>query len=112
MDMLSGVLTGSRFGASIVGPYVPDGASGVGHLVLAIDIAACRPLADFEADMERLIGELKATPRQPGIAEIFYPGEPEARNDDRFRSEGIELPDATAGELRDRSGELGITAPF
>ena len=62
MDVLSGVLTGSQFGQSIVGPYVPDGKSGVGHLAIAINVEAARGLAAFEADMEKLIAELKDTP--------------------------------------------------
>jgi len=112
MDVLSGVLTGSRFGSSITGPYVPTGVSGVGHLVLAVDIRASRPLADFEADMERLITEVKATPRRPGVDKIFYPGEPEALSDERLRRDGIQLPRDTARELAAKALEIGITAPF
>lgn len=112
VDVLSGVLSGSAFGTSVTGPYMPEGQSGVGHLAIAIDIASCRPLADFEADMERLIGELKAAPRQPGTAEIFYPGEIEARAEARALAEGIELPEATAAELRREAASLGVAAPF
>lgn len=111
MDMLSGVLTGSRFGTSVVGPYVAEGASGVGHLVVAIDIAASRPLADFEADMERLIDELRATPRQPGCDRIHYPGEMEALSDARLRRDGIVLPADTIDDLRSRARALGVAAP-
>ena len=112
MDVLSGVLPGSQFGNSVVGPYIPDGASGAGHLVLAININASRPQVDFEADMERLIDELKATPCQPGVDEIYYPGELEALSDAMLRREGIRLPEATADELRTKALELGIVAPF
>ena len=112
MDMLSGVLTGSHFGSSVVGPYVPDGVSGVGHFVLAIDIKACRPLDDFHADMERLIDGLKATPRQPGVDEIYYPGEMEAVSDAKLRKTGIFLPKDTADELRSKAKELDIIVPF
>lgn len=45
--------------------------------------AACRPLVDFEADMDTLIAELKSGPRGIGTDEIFYPGEIETRNDAR-----------------------------
>lgn len=100
MDVLSGILPGSRLGSSVVGPYVPDGVSGAGHLALAIDISATRPLADFDADMEQLIDELKATPRQPGVDRIHYPGEIEALSDARLRREGIRLPKDAADELR------------
>ena len=112
MDVLSGVLSGSRFGSSVVGPYVPDGTTGVGHLVLAINIEASRPLAAFEADMERLIGELKSTPPGPGVDEIFYPGEMEAASDKLLRAAGIDLPEDTVKALRREALELGITAPF
>ncbi len=112
MDVLSGVLAGSGFGSSVVGPYMPNGTSGAGHLVLAIDIKAVRPQAEFEADMERLIDELKSTPRQPGVDEIHYPGEKEALSDARQRREGIRLPEDTAEELRKKAAELGIVAPF
>lgn len=112
MDMLSGVLTGSHFGSAVVGPYVPDGVSGVGHFVLAIDIGASRPLEDFHADMERLIDELKATPRQPRVNEIYYPGELEALSDKKLRKNGIDLPQDTADDLRNKARELGVIAPF
>lgn len=112
MDVLSGVLTGSRFGSSVVGPYVPTGESGVGHLVIAIDINATRSIGDFEADMERLITELKGTPRQPEVSEIFYPGELEALSDTSHRQDGIHLPDDTALQLREQAGDLKVIAPF
>ena len=112
MDMLSGVLTGSAFGTEVTGPYAPEGRSGVGHLAMAIDIAALRPLDEFEADMERMIAALKATPRRPGVAEIRYPGELEARSEERLLREGIALPGATADGLREEAAGLGIRAPF
>ncbi|MEM1400678.1 MAG: Ldh family oxidoreductase [Pseudomonadota bacterium] len=112
MDMLSGILTGSRFGASITGPYEPEGKSGVGHLVIAINVAACRPLSEFEADMERLIDELKSTPRQSDVEEIFYPGELEALRERKARRSGIDLPRDTAAELLRNAADLGIEAPF
>lgn len=112
MDVLSGVLPGAAFGGAITGPYVADGVSGAGHLALAIDIAASRPLAEFEADMERLIAELKATPRRPGVAEIYYPGELEAASDARLRETGVNLPADTAADLRAKAREIGVAAPF
>lgn len=112
MDVLSGVLSGSGFGRAITGPYVPEGRSGVGHLALAIDIRATRPLADFEADMERMIADLKSTPRSPEAEEIFYPGEIEARNDIRARATGITLPESTVADLVREAGQRGIPTPF
>ena len=108
MDVLSGVLSGSAFGDAVVGPYRADARSGVGHLAIAIDIAACRPLAAFEADMEALIRTLKATPRATGVEEILYPGEPEARAARRAESEGVVLPEATVEELDEHARRIGV----
>lgn len=112
MDVVSGILPGSAFGAGVTGPYVPEGLSGVGHLAIAIDIARLRPLAAFEADMARLIADLRATPRAPGVDRIHYPGEIEAETEARLLAEGIPLPRATADALRRDAAALGLAAPF
>ncbi|MDJ0859306.1 MAG: Ldh family oxidoreductase [Dinoroseobacter sp.] len=112
VDLLSGVLSGSAFGSGITGPYVPKGRSGAGHFVLAIDIAAVRPLAEFEADMEQLIAELKATPRAAGVDEIYYPGELESHADVLHRRVGVTLPAAVLDELREGAKALDVPFPF
>ena len=67
MDVLSGVLSGSRFLDDVNGPYKYDKTSGAGHLFLAFDIAKFRPLPDFEADIETMIAKLKASPLGQGL---------------------------------------------
>jgi LDH2 family malate/lactate/ureidoglycolate dehydrogenase len=108
MDVVAGVLSGSAFGGAVVGPYRADARSGVGHLAIAIDIAACRPLADFEADMEALIRDLKSTPPAPGFDEVLYPGEPEARHARGCAAHGVALPAATVSDLNAHARRLGV----
>jgi LDH2 family malate/lactate/ureidoglycolate dehydrogenase len=108
MDVVAGVLSGSAFGGAVVGPYRADARSGVGHLAIAIDIAACRPLAEFEADMEALIRELKAAPLATGVDEVLYPGEPEARHAQRCAIHGVALPAATVSELNAQARRIGV----
>jgi LDH2 family malate/lactate/ureidoglycolate dehydrogenase len=111
MDVLSGVLTGSHFGADIAGPYQPDRRSGCGHLLLTIDIAAMQPRATFESRMEALIDQTKAVPRAPGVEEIFFPGELEDRHTLRLRERGITLADTTWNSLRQLATDSGIGLP-
>jgi LDH2 family malate/lactate/ureidoglycolate dehydrogenase len=99
MDVLSGVLSGSAFLSGVHGPYKTENRSGAGHFVVAMSIAAFQPRAEFDARMERFIAELKAVPCAEGTEEIFYPGEIEARNDTRFRREGLLLPADTLADL-------------
>lgn len=109
MDMLSGVLTGSAFGTGVHGPYQTEQRSGAGQFMIALDIAAIQPLAEFGARMERYIAELKSVPLAQGFDEVVYPGELEARNDARHRSEGLVLPPDTLADLRKLADELGLT---
>lgn len=114
MDVLSGVLTGSKFLGGVHGPYQAEEKSGCGHFCMALDISRFRPLADFEADMETYIAEIKAVPRAIGFDEVFYPGEIEARNDIRHRRDGIALPHDTLADLKTLAQETGLEAqlPF
>jgi LDH2 family malate/lactate/ureidoglycolate dehydrogenase len=114
MDMLSGVLTGSAFGAGVHGPYQAEHRSGAGQLVIVLNIEAMQPLAAFKARMEQLIAELKAVPLAEGFDEIVYPGELEARNDAHNRQHGVALPEDTLADLAQLARDLGLQSrlPF
>jgi LDH2 family malate/lactate/ureidoglycolate dehydrogenase len=114
VDVLSGVLTGSGFLSAVHSPYKTAEKSNCGHLMIALDIGAFQPLAEFNARMERFADEIKAVPTAKGFDEVFYPGEIEARNDARNRQEGLELPEDTLADLRRVAKETGLEAklPF
>ncbi|HEY0910768.1 MAG TPA: Ldh family oxidoreductase [Bradyrhizobium sp.] len=114
MDMLSGVLSGSAFGAAVHGPYQTERRSGAGQFMIALNIAAFQPLAEFGERMERYIAELKAVPLAQGFEEIVYPGELEARADLRHRRDGLLLPADTREDLRKLANEFGLQSelPF
>jgi LDH2 family malate/lactate/ureidoglycolate dehydrogenase len=108
MDMLSGVLSGSAFLSGVHGPYETESPSGAGHFLIALNIEAFQPLADFNARMERFIEELKSVPFAKDVDEVFYPGEIEARNDARYRKEGLLLPGDTLADLAKIAKRLGL----
>jgi LDH2 family malate/lactate/ureidoglycolate dehydrogenase len=99
MDMISGVLTGSNSGSGVFGPYQTEHRSGAGQLMIALNIEAFQPLAEFGKRMDALIAELKSVPLAKGFTEIFYPGEIEQRNDAKHREDGILLPEDTIKDL-------------
>jgi LDH2 family malate/lactate/ureidoglycolate dehydrogenase len=108
VDMMSGVLTGSGFLSAVHSPYKTAEKSNCGHFMLAINIEAMQPLAQFHARMEQFIAEIKAVPLAQGFDEVFYPGEMEARNNTRNRSQGIQYPDDTIADLRRIAAETGL----
>jgi LDH2 family malate/lactate/ureidoglycolate dehydrogenase len=60
--------------------------------------------------MERFISEIKAVPLAQGCDEVFYPGEMEARNDAKSRSEGLQFPQDTLADLARIARETGLEA--
>src|ERR1700704_6345893 len=66
VDMLSGVLTGSGFLSNVHSPYKTTEKSNCGHLMVAMNITAFQPLAQFESRMEEFISEIKSVPLAKG----------------------------------------------
>jgi LDH2 family malate/lactate/ureidoglycolate dehydrogenase len=114
VDVLSGVLTGSGFLSAVHSPYKIAEKSNCGHLMVAMNVTAFQPLAEFNERMEQFISEIKAVPTAKGFDEVFYPGEIEAGNNARNRKEGILFPDDTLADLRRIAKESGLeaTLPF
>ena len=114
VDLLSGVLTGSGFLSAVHSPYKTADKSNCGHLMIAINIEAFQPLAQFNARMEAFISEIKSVPLAQGCDEVFYPGEMEARNDEKNRRDGLALPQDTLNDLSRIAGLTGLASrlPF
>jgi LDH2 family malate/lactate/ureidoglycolate dehydrogenase len=111
MDVLSGVLSGSGILDEVSGPYQAEKRSRCGHMFLALNIAAFGPEAAFADRMEQMVAKIKAVPRVPGCEEVFYPGEIEARNEARNRTEGLDLPEQTRAGLISTAASLGVQPP-
>ncbi len=111
MDILSGVLTGSKSGKGVRGPYEANKPSGCGHMFLAIDVETLGSPREFEDRVRSLIEEVRETPLANHATDIFYPGEIEDRNAARVRDEGgLILPEQTLEDLRQLAAEACIDA--
>ncbi len=76
-----GVLAGSGFNVN----------KDYGYLVMAIKPDLLVPLATFKREVAELLARIKATPRQPGVAEIRIPSERSFRERARRLREGISI---------------------
>jgi L-2-hydroxycarboxylate dehydrogenase (NAD+) len=90
VDIFSGVLSGASFGKDVGHPNEPRGAD-VGHFFAAIKIDAFRPLADFKADMDKIIQMMKDAPKATGQERIYIHGEKEFERAERYEREGVPL---------------------
>jgi ureidoglycolate dehydrogenase (NAD+) len=97
-EMLASVLAAAPIQAPALGPERRRTLS-QNIAVLAVDIAAFRPLADFTGDADALAVVIKSLPRQPGVDEIRLPGERAARTEATRRKSGIPIPSKLWDEL-------------
>jgi uncharacterized oxidoreductase len=102
IEAFAGILTGIGYGVD------PKGWHNDGCLLMAINVSAFRPLADFKREVDEMIRIIKSTPPAAGFQEVMYPGEPEYRNHVKRSKEGIFVEDETWEALQRIVKELGI----
>ena len=106
MDILCGLLSGAQFG-----PYLGNmwndfvNPQNVGHIFFAADISKFTDLETFKDRLEKMEADIKALPKNPGVDQIFLPGEVELGRKEIALKNGIQLSDVVYDELV----ELGLT---
>ena len=107
--LLAGTLNGAAMGRDVVDFNADDTTpTNTGHAIVAINVDAFQPVAEFKKSVDALIGDLRNSQRLPGVDRIRLPGEgSHAARDDRSRN-GIPLPAPLAASLGQLAGELGI----
>ena len=69
------------------------------------------PMDAFEDRMQTLVERVKAQPRAEGFEEILMPGEPEDRNEQERRAQGIPLTPDVVLTLEAEGQKVGVTFP-
>ena len=116
LSMMINILAGPLFGhvlsqkkGSMSLELAPtDAFKRCGVFLGAIDIEAFTSLETFNAGMEALIDEIKSSRLAEGFTEILMPGEPEWREMEKRRREGIYLDDEIYQKILDTAKELGV----
>ncbi|HEX2257991.1 MAG TPA: Ldh family oxidoreductase [Afifellaceae bacterium] len=98
VEILSSVLSGAAVTPLRDGS---EDAYDVGHFFLALDPGFFRDdRGAFEADMDRLIEALRATPAADPDIPVLVAGDPEYAREEERRREGIPIPAKLAEEIR------------
>lgn len=109
IDLIAGMLSGSKFSRDILTFHQPLGPTGVGSMMLAIDISRFMPVEAFHVLVRTHINTIRESSRGEGIERIFLPGEIEAGREDRSLAEGIEMDDVTMNEVNAILAQKNIT---
>lgn len=102
IELMGGGLSGAGF------PLLPGYRWDQGTVLLAIDIAAFQPVAEFKAQAAAFVTQLKATPCAPGVDEILLPGEVEWRTKAVRERDGIPLPAVTWTRIKEAAASIGV----
>lgn len=106
VDILCAVLAGDAFG-----PQVADTATSsarVSHFFGAIDISRFRDLDAFRADMDRMLGDLRAATPAEGQPRVYYAGLPEREFEHQSDRRGVPLSATTHRALEDLGRRFGV----
>jgi len=110
IEILAGVLGGSPVVAPMAQPGAPKPHSSNG-LVILIDIAKFRPVADLAGDVDLLASVIKGLPRFADAEPVRMPGERGNAELARRMAQGVPLNARLAGTLAKMGAERNIAAP-
>lgn len=103
MNILSGVLTGGRFGKGLGGK---QGESD--HFFMAIAIERFMPLGEFTERIGQLIDQISGSALAEGSSGVFLPGEIEHQLKTERRRDGIPMDEAVMAGIDELAAELGV----
>lgn len=102
IEILCAQLAGVPFGRHVTKMYGElNKPRNLGHFLLALDIARF-------TDPKQFAGQIALLQREIHDEGALAPGDPERRNAERRRGEGIDIPAVTVAELNALAGELGV----
>jgi len=102
IEILCAQLAGLPFGRHVTKMYGElNKPRNLGHFMLALDIARF-------TDKKQFADQIAMFQQEIHDEGALAPGDPERRNAERRRREGIDIPEATVSELNTLAGALGV----
>ena len=108
VDILSGVLTGANFGATMPRMYADPAPQLLGHFFIALDVEAFMSLEDFRSRMGDREEQTRGSRPVPGSEAVLMPGDLEAARHQTHSRDGIVISKAVHDELLGLAGRLGV----
>jgi LDH2 family malate/lactate/ureidoglycolate dehydrogenase len=109
IDVLSGILTGARFGPHLGSLYSEfERPQDIGHLLGAIDIKRLVPIADFKRRLAEMCREVRGSELAEWADRIYIPGEIESEKRRAREADGIPVAAGVRDEFIGVARELGI----
>jgi LDH2 family malate/lactate/ureidoglycolate dehydrogenase len=109
LGLLGGTLNRAPFGRDVVDFNAhPEALTNTGQFVVALDVSRFQPFAEFAAEVDRQVADLRASKPLPGHDAVRLPGEQRARRRAERVRDGLPLAAELVAQLDKVAGELGI----
>ena len=107
--LLAGTLNGAAMGRDVIDFNADDRtATNTGHVIVAINVEAFQPLAEFKRSVDALVRDLRNSKTLPGVDRVRLPGDgSHAARADRAKN-GIPLPAPLVAALNQVARDLGF----
>lgn len=107
IDILAGMLSGSKYGPEVKTFHKLEGETGVGVFCTAINVQHFLDLDEFTTKVDNYIDSVKNLKKAKDVSEIYLPGEIEFLKEEKARNEGIELASTTVEKLNEILSKIG-----
>lgn len=115
MSLVFELLTSGLVANPIVPGYHGGSPDGRRHrqngVLLAVDVSAFLPLAEFTATVDAAVDAIKALQPAAGVTEVLVPGERGRRSEAERRASGVPLGAKVWRELSGAAETLGVALP-
>src|SRR5215213_6313387 len=109
LGLLAGPLNRAVFGRDVIDFNADDATeTNTGHFIIALDVARFLSVAEYTAEVDRHIAELKASRRLPDVDEIRMPGERRRQCREERQRDGVPLAPELVAQLDKMAAELSI----
>ena len=109
VGLLAGTLNGAAMGSEVIDFNHDDtSVTNTGQAILVIDPDAFGELDAFKARVDKLVRELRASERMPGVDRIWMPGEQSQARRIANERDGLALPAALRAQLDHFAREMDI----
>jgi LDH2 family malate/lactate/ureidoglycolate dehydrogenase len=109
VGLLAGTLNGAAMGRDVIDFNRDDSTpTNTGQAMVAIDPAAFGEIAEFKSQVDRLVRDLRASERLPGVERIRMPGEQSHAKRLAQARDGIAIAPALRQTLARLAAEIGI----
>ena len=109
VGLLAGTLHGAAMGREVIDFNNDDtSVTNTGQAIAIIDPAAFGDVQAFKQRVDKLVQEIHASERMPGVEQIWIPGEQSHLKRLKHLQQGIDIPAALTRQLDAVAQQLGV----